>query len=94
MYFGPYSYTMTKSSAILFILLFSLLFKLEEVVRVPHNALGKGKVRPRETGSTHTRNIKVEEECNYVDESERKEVSVSVQLQQFVVTLCLFSSSG
>ncbi|POI30896.1 hypothetical protein CIB84_005352 [Bambusicola thoracicus] len=31
MYFGPYSYTMTKSSAILFILLFSLLFKLEEM---------------------------------------------------------------
>uniref|UniRef100_A0A672U0J0 Solute carrier family 35 member C2 n=1 Tax=Strigops habroptila TaxID=2489341 RepID=A0A672U0J0_STRHB len=30
-YFGPYSYTMTKSSAILFILFFSLLFKLEEV---------------------------------------------------------------
>lgn len=49
MYFGPYSYTMTKSSAILFILLFSLLFKLEEVVRVLHNAPGWEQVRPRET---------------------------------------------
>lgn len=48
---GPYSYTMTKSSAILFILLFSLLFKLEEVVRVPNSALGREKVRPREVGS-------------------------------------------
>lgn len=50
MYFGPYSYTMTKSSAILFILLFSLLFKLEEMVRVPQSALGR-EVRPREIGS-------------------------------------------
>lgn len=49
MYFGPHSYTMTKSSAILFILLFSLLFKLEEAVRVLHNASGREKVRRRET---------------------------------------------
>lgn len=76
MYFGPYSYTMTKSSAILFILLFSLLFKLEEVVRVPRNALG------RETGSTPTRNVYVEEESNYMDESERDKASVSAQLQE------------
>lgn len=54
MYFGPYSYTMTKSSAILFILLFSLLFKLEEMVRVQCNALGKQNVRPGETGSRCT----------------------------------------
>lgn len=43
---------MTKSSAILFILLFSLLFKLEEVVRVPHSALEREKIRPREISST------------------------------------------
>jgi len=53
-YFGPYSYTMTKSSAILFILLFSLLFKLEEMVRAQCNALGREKVRPRGIGSTCT----------------------------------------
>lgn len=94
MYFGPYSYTMTKSSAIIFILLFSLLFKLEEVVRVPRNALGREKSRPRETGSTCTRNIKAEKECNYVAESEREEVLFSVQLQGSVVTLCLLSSRG
>lgn len=56
MYFGPYSYTMTKSSAILFILLFSLLFKLEEMVRVPYRALGR-EVRPGEIGSACTRNM-------------------------------------
>lgn len=55
--FGPYSYTMTKSSAILFILLFSLLFKLEELVRVPRNALGREKFMPREAGSARTRNV-------------------------------------
>jgi len=45
---------MTKSSAILFILLFSLLFKLEEMVRAQCNALGREKVRPRGIGSTCT----------------------------------------
>lgn len=57
MYFGPYSYMMTKSSAILFILFFSLLFKLEEVVRVPQSALRRKKVRPSKIGSTFTSNI-------------------------------------
>ena len=57
MYFGPYSYTMTKSSAILFILLFSLLFKLEEMVRVQCSALRRLKLRHREAGDTCMRNI-------------------------------------